>query len=116
MVSPGAFNTLPLAQPTVIREPQAPDNNCKPGFVKLAPRPLNVTVSTVEVAVNLYQTSYTGVPQIGKGTGDDNVEPITFPAVLVQEAPGVNEIAPEQLSLLNSFHDTMLLSAVAMAD
>jgi molybdopterin biosynthesis enzyme MoaB len=70
-------------------------------------------ISVLEVAVNLYQTSYTGVPQAGAGIPEDNVAPPTFPAVFVHDEPGVSEIAPEQSSFANSFQDTILLRTVA---
>ena len=73
-------------------------------------------LSTVEVATNLYHTSYNGVPHIGKGIPADKVAPATFPAVFVHVTPGTRVIAPLQSSSLNSFHDTMLLRVVVTTD
>jgi hypothetical protein len=58
----------------------------------------------------LYHISYTGVPQIGKGTPEDNVELITVPPVLVQVPPGVSVMAPPQSLLAGAGSVTQILN------
>ena len=68
------------------------------GFVKFV-LPLIAIVGLVVCAVNLYHTSYVGVPHAVAGTPPDNVEPTTYPDVLLQLVLEVKVMAPAQLSL-----------------
>ena len=64
----------------------------------LAPTLLKVIDGKADVAVNEYQTSDPGVPHELDTAGLDAVAPAKVPAVLTHEDPGVNTVAPEQLS------------------
>ena len=86
MVNPVALITwlVPEAtlQPTLENAPQAPDNSCNRGLVKLAPMALIVIVVLVVCATKRYQTSYRGVPQV-MGKSLPYVDPTTVPVVLM---------------------------------
>ena len=98
-VSPDAVRTSVLLQVIFESAAHEPENSCNPRLIKFAPALLNVIVWTVELAINLYHTSYTGVPQIGNEGPADKVAPTTLPGVFVHVVPGVNTTAPAQLSL-----------------
>ena len=93
--------TLKLVYPQAkeVRAPQEPENNCTiaPELVRLLPMLLNITVALVELAVNLYHTSSSGVPE---------AQPADIPLLAVAAhtvpeefvVPIVNDIAPEHSS------------------
>jgi len=98
---PLAFNTPVALQPLSVRVPHGPPNNCIWGFVKFVL--LLIVIFGLEiVVVNLYQTSYTGAPQLGAGIPPVKVEPTTLPEVFVHAPipPEVNAMAPAQSLLV----------------
>ena len=99
VVSP---ETLKLVYPQAkeLRAPQEPENNCTiaPELVRLLPMLLSVTVALVELAVNLYHTSSSGVPEAqAVGILLLAVAAHTVPDEFV--VPIVSVVAPEQSSL-----------------
>ena len=89
-----------LLHPIEVNEPHAPEKACTlaPEVDKSPPIKLSVTVAVVAGAVNLYQTSSSGVPVAQPVVIPVlSVAPQTVPELFV--VPTVNEVAEEHSSL-----------------
>ena len=96
---PPTVRLVPVAQAIEVCEPQVPESNWIYDVPILAPTLLNVIVGKLDAAVKEYHTSAPGVPQALVTDGVETVAPAKVPPVLTQDEPGVNDVAPEQLSL-----------------
>ena len=88
--------------------PHVPENSWIRGLAGAEDR---LIVGFVDCATKLYQTSFLlATPQSRDGIVV-KVAPTNVPAVLTQDVPDVNEIAPEQLSLAGGTCVTQILKS-----